>query len=91
MAERLKTPAVVNEVTRLIKAHPSVVLDSPEALKYLLGDKLDRSLQGKLKVIIVKLLVDVMSWFIFSELACPSLGSCATGSRDYILPAGLQQ
>lgn len=50
MAERFKIPAVINEVTRLIKAHPSAVVDSPEALKFLLGDKLDRSLQGKLKV-----------------------------------------
>ncbi|CAG7846286.1 Phosphatidylinositol 4-kinase stt4 Short=PI4-kinase; Short=PtdIns-4-kinase [Serendipita indica DSM 11827] len=49
MAERFK-PAQ-GEVTRLIKAHPERVLHVPEALQYLLGNRLDHNVRKSLKIL----------------------------------------
>lgn len=41
MAERLKSPAIRNEVTKLVRTHSFDVLDVPEALPFLLGERLE--------------------------------------------------
>lgn len=48
MAERFK-PAQA-EVAKLIRTHPEQVLHVPEALQFLLGNRLDPSIRKNLKV-----------------------------------------
>ena len=50
LPERFKHPAVEREAGRWIRAHPREVLDHPEALKFILGERLDRSMQRDVKV-----------------------------------------
>jgi len=50
LAERFKQPIVRSEVAKHIKADPKAALDVPEALTFLLGDRLDPSIRKCLKV-----------------------------------------
>jgi len=50
MGERFKYGPVQAEITRLVKADPKAVLDVPEALHYLLGERVDASSKAALKV-----------------------------------------
>jgi phosphatidylinositol 4-kinase len=50
MGERFKYPAVQNELTRLVRSDPKVVIGVSEALHYLLGDKFDPASRRALQV-----------------------------------------
>jgi phosphatidylinositol 4-kinase len=41
MGERFKYPSVQSEISRLVRTDPKAVIDVPEALHFLLGDRLD--------------------------------------------------
>ena len=49
-AERLKNPIIRNEVGKLVRSSTLDVLDTPEALAFLLGDRLDSAIRRDLKV-----------------------------------------
>jgi len=49
MGERFKLPHVQAEITKLVRGDPRMVVDVPEALHFLLGDRLDASSKGLLK------------------------------------------
>jgi phosphatidylinositol 4-kinase len=50
MGERFKYPAVQTEITRLVRANPKAVIGVPEALHFLLGDKLETASRRALQV-----------------------------------------
>jgi phosphatidylinositol 4-kinase len=50
MAERFKYPSVQAEITRLVRGEPKAVIGVPEALHFLLGDKLEAASRPALKV-----------------------------------------
>jgi phosphatidylinositol 4-kinase len=50
MAERLKSPFIRNEIGKLVRSSTLDVLDTPEALAFLLGDKFDPAIPRDLKV-----------------------------------------
>ena len=50
MGERFKLPTVQAEITKLVRGDPRLVVDVPEALHFLLGERLDASSKGLLKV-----------------------------------------
>lgn len=50
MPERFKSLAVRNEVSKIIRSNPRDVLDIPEALAFLLGDRVDPTIRRDLKV-----------------------------------------
>lgn len=50
MVERLKNAVVTQEVTNLVRSRPKDVIDVPEALHYLLGDRIDSSSKKNLQV-----------------------------------------
>lgn len=52
MPERFHNATVNGEVTRLVRSTTRDVLDSPESLKFLVGDRLDVGVQRDLKVIL---------------------------------------
>jgi len=56
MAERFKIPVVQTEVSRFVRADPKAVVDVAEGLHFLLGDKLDNTSRGLLKVCYVSLI-----------------------------------
>ncbi|KAK8853241.1 hypothetical protein IAR55_003943 [Kwoniella newhampshirensis] len=49
MGERFKNAPVQVEISRLVKADPKAVIDVPEALHFLLGDKLEPNAKAALK------------------------------------------
>ncbi|KAJ7172099.1 hypothetical protein C8R46DRAFT_1258016 [Mycena filopes] len=54
LPERFKSYVVVrNEVTKLIRSSPRDVLDTPEALPFLLGDRLDSAVRRDLKYLLL--------------------------------------
>jgi len=48
--ERFKNPVVRNEVVKMVRSSTLEVLDTPEALAFLIGDKLDPTIHRDLKV-----------------------------------------
>ena len=50
MGERFKLQNVQNEISRLVRSNPKAVVDVPEALHFLLGDRLDATSRSLLKV-----------------------------------------
>jgi len=50
MSERFKFASLRNEVTKLVRSSTLEVLDVPEALLYLIGDRLDPAVHRDLKV-----------------------------------------
>ena len=46
LAERFNHPAVHSAIGSLVRSTTQDVLDVPEALRFLVGDKLDTSVQG---------------------------------------------
>lgn len=52
LSERFKTPIVQQEVGKLVRSTTLDVLDTPEALRFLIGDKLDPHIRRDLKVIV---------------------------------------
>jgi hypothetical protein len=50
MGERFKVPQVQVELSRLVRLHPRAVVGVPEALHYMLGDRLEASALSALKV-----------------------------------------
>lgn len=51
MTERFKTPAIHQAVGKLVRSNSLAVLDTPEALRFLVGDKLDTGIRRDLKVL----------------------------------------
>ncbi|WRT70200.1 uncharacterized protein IL334_007194 [Kwoniella shivajii] len=49
MGERFKNPPVQSEISRLVKSDPKRVIDVPEALHFLLGDRLENNARPALK------------------------------------------
>ncbi|KAI0086351.1 atypical/PIKK/PI4K protein kinase [Irpex rosettiformis] len=49
MAERFHSATVQNEVTRLVRSNTREVLDVPEALQFLIGERLDQGVRRDLK------------------------------------------
>ncbi|RXK35906.1 phosphatidylinositol 4-kinase [Tremella mesenterica] len=49
MGERFKHLTVQNELVRLVRSNPKSVMNVPEALHYLLGDRLDSGVQAALQ------------------------------------------
>ena len=50
LSERFKNPIVRNEVGKLVRSSSLDILDTPEALPFLLGDRIDPSVRRDLKV-----------------------------------------
>jgi phosphatidylinositol 4-kinase A len=50
LAERFHPATVQNEVTRLVRANTREVMDVPEALRFLVGERLDHRMRRDLKV-----------------------------------------
>ena len=50
MMERFKSPAVHAEVQRLVRANPTVVMHTPEGLRYLINDATRLNQRRELKV-----------------------------------------
>lgn len=50
MGERFKLQNVQSEISRLVRSEPKAVVDVPEGLHFLLGDRLDATSRGLLKV-----------------------------------------
>ncbi|ETW86100.1 hypothetical protein HETIRDRAFT_60199 [Heterobasidion irregulare TC 32-1] len=51
--ERFKQPAVMNEVNRSVRSNPRNVLHVPEAVRYLLGERVDSGLRRDLRHLLV--------------------------------------
>lgn len=51
MMERFKSPAAHAEVQRLVRANPTLVMRTPEALRYLIDDTTRTSQRRELKVL----------------------------------------
>ena len=72
-AERLKNATIRNEVGKLVRSSTLDVLDTPEALAFLLGDRLDSAIRRDLKVcdditICLRHLTPKISTFFFGHL-----------------------
>lgn len=52
MAERFNVASLHNEVTRLVRSNTREILDCPEALRFLIGDKLDAGVKRDIKVLL---------------------------------------
>lgn len=53
MGERFKYTPVQIEISRLVRADPKAVIDVPEALHFLLGDRLEPGARNALRVSLV--------------------------------------
>ncbi|ESK94184.1 phosphatidylinositol 4-kinase [Moniliophthora roreri MCA 2997] len=53
LSERFKVPVIRNEVSKLVRSSAVDVLDIPEALGFLLGDKLDPTVHRDLKLLLL--------------------------------------
>lgn len=82
MSERFKLAVVRNEVTKLVRSNARDVLDVPEAIPFLLGDRLDRSAYQDLKVRLLSL--GSLSQTNSLE-ASFSLGTCPSGYCHHLL------
>lgn len=50
LTERFSVPALESEVTRLVRSNPLACVDVPDALNFLVGDKLDPNVRRDLRV-----------------------------------------
>lgn len=50
LVERFHVPAVRDQVAKLVRAKPTDVLDVPQALPFLVGDRIEARVQRDLKV-----------------------------------------
>lgn len=57
LPERFKSPVVRNEVSKLVPSYTIEALDIPEALPFLLGDRLDPKSRQDFRVTIIARLV----------------------------------
>ncbi|ORY33464.1 hypothetical protein BCR39DRAFT_520273 [Naematelia encephala] len=67
MGERFKYGPVLSEIARLVRTDPKAVIDVPEALHYLLGDKLDSASRGALKWLPVWAAVPPVSALVYFQ------------------------
>ena len=51
MSERFNVATLNSEVTRLVRSNTREILDCPEALRFLIGDRLDASVKRDIKVL----------------------------------------
>lgn len=51
MSERFNVATLNSEVTRLVRSNTREILDCPEALRFLIGDRLDQSVKRDIKVL----------------------------------------
>lgn len=89
LAERFNYPAVQSEVARLVRSSTPDVLDVPEALRFLVGEKLDLGVQRDLRVCSMQIYVyGCVTDFILVSAAVGACGSCRC---DHVLRAALSQ
>ena len=50
LTRRFSVPALENEVTRLVRSNPLACIDVPDALNFLVGDRLDPAIRRDLRV-----------------------------------------
>jgi len=50
LTERFSVPALESEVTRLVRSNPLACVDVPDALNFLVGDRLDPTVRRDLRV-----------------------------------------
>ena len=50
LTERFSVPALESEVTRLVRSNPLACVDVPDALNFLVGDRLDPNVRRDLRV-----------------------------------------
>lgn len=50
LSERFNVGALQHEVTRLVRSNTREILDCPEALRFLIGDKFDANMKRDIKV-----------------------------------------
>lgn len=50
LSERFNVGALQHEVTRLVRSNTREILDCPEALRFLIGDKFDANIKRDIKV-----------------------------------------
>lgn len=54
ISERFRRPYLDREIGRWVRAHTKDILDTPEALKFIVGDQLDPSIPRELKVSLIR-------------------------------------
>lgn len=87
MGERFKHDPVQREITRLVRIEPKRVVDVPEALHYLLGERLEQASKPALKVsrfppLTARIDVDPVA---------SNLGGCPSCVSSGVLPTEIQQ
>jgi hypothetical protein len=75
LPERFKSPIVRNEVTKLVRSSTLEALDVPEALPFLLGDRLDPKFHRDFKVIMEPGLTCLL---LTPGKVSYSMGTCST-------------
>lgn len=86
LAERFKNPSVRHEVGKTVRFNASDVLDVPEALSFLLGDRLDSAISRNLKV---SRCIHQYSQETHIAIVSPAMGSCSSSHCEHILWAGI--
>jgi len=87
MGERFKYTGVQIEISLLVRADPKAVIDEPQALNFLLGDKLEPGAHNALRVCPVLRMGFGSS--ISSVALC--LGCGPTGHRRRLFPTAIRQ
>ena len=89
MPERFKSVVLEMEVGKHIRAHTREVLDAPDALRFVAGDRLNSAALRDMKVVIA--LIKEADADVSSFSVCPSLGSRHTGLCGHVFRAAILQ